>query len=328
MPGKLIISLDFELMWGVRDHLSVETYGDAILGGRMAIPRILSLFEQYGIRATWATVGLLFAASRREMQDYMPAILPRYANRSLGNHDAVWNDVGDNEQVDPLHFGRSLLDQIASTDGQEIASHTFAHYYCLEEGQTLEAFAADTDASLAIARSADHELRSIVFPRNQYSDAHIKSCADRGIVAFRGQPAGFAYRPMAKQKETMFVRGARLADSVAPVLPRSDPREPSFQAGGVNVAASRFLRPWRKDWPAFSKLHVRHICAEMTRAARGGLQYHLWWHPHNFGRHTEQNLLQLVSILDTFVQLRHDFDMQSCSMADAIQATRHGIELP
>jgi peptidoglycan/xylan/chitin deacetylase (PgdA/CDA1 family) len=323
MPGKLIISLDFELMWGVRDHLSAATYGDAVLGGRRAIPRMLNLFEQYGIHATWATVGLLFAASRREMQDYLPTVLPQYTNRSLGNCDAVWNDVGDNEQVDPLHFGRSLLDQIASTDGQEIASHTFAHYYCLEDGQTLEAFAADIDASLAIARSVGHELRSIVFPRNQYSDAHIKSCADRGIVAFRGQPTGFAYRPMAKREETMFVRGARLVDSVVPVLPRSDPTETIFQAGAINVPASRFLRPWCSDWPTFSKLHVIRICAEMTQAAREDRQYHLWWHPHNFGRNMEQNLAQLVKILDAFAQLRDDFGMKSCSMAGAIPATRY-----
>ena len=318
MTGKFIVSLDFELMWGVRDHMSTATYGDAILGGRKAIPEILRLFERYGIRATWATVGLLFARSRREMLEYMPDILPEYTNFSLGNYETIRHEIGESEEDDPLHFGRSLLDRIAETDGQEIATHTFAHYYCLEDGQTLEAFEADLDASLSIAASTGHELRSIVFPRNQYSDAHIKACADRGIVAFRGQPKEFAYRTMANRDVTRLVRATRLLDSVLPVLPRKDPIEPIAEAGGRDVRASRFLRPWRKDWPGFSTLHVRRICAEMKQAALEGRQFHLWWHPHNFGRNTDQNLVQLTKILNTFARLRHDHGMQSCSMRDAV----------
>ena len=67
MTGTFVISLDFELMWGVRDHRTVAEYGDAVLGGREAIPLMLSRFTEAGIRATWATVGLLFAKTRTEM---------------------------------------------------------------------------------------------------------------------------------------------------------------------------------------------------------------------------------------------------------------------
>ena len=70
MSGNLVVSLDFELMWGVRDHRSLSDYGDAVLGGRQAIPLILERFERAGIRATWATVGLLFAKSRDQMLEY------------------------------------------------------------------------------------------------------------------------------------------------------------------------------------------------------------------------------------------------------------------
>jgi 5-carboxymethyl-2-hydroxymuconic-semialdehyde dehydrogenase len=37
---------------------------------------------------------------------------------------------------------------------QEIATHTFCHYYCLEDGQTAAAFAADLAAAVAAAREA------------------------------------------------------------------------------------------------------------------------------------------------------------------------------
>src|SRR2546426_12614664 len=55
-----IISLDFELFWGVRDVTTLDRYGANLRGVRDAIPAMLRLFSERGIRATWATVGFLF----------------------------------------------------------------------------------------------------------------------------------------------------------------------------------------------------------------------------------------------------------------------------
>jgi len=63
-PGTFVISLDFELMWGVRDLQTKETYGANVLGARLAIPAMLALFEEFGLHVTWATVGLLFFGAR------------------------------------------------------------------------------------------------------------------------------------------------------------------------------------------------------------------------------------------------------------------------
>jgi len=52
-PGALVISLDFELHWGVRDRLSAEgPYRANLLGARAAVPRMLALFEKYGVAVT------------------------------------------------------------------------------------------------------------------------------------------------------------------------------------------------------------------------------------------------------------------------------------
>ena len=59
-PGTLIVSLDFELHWGVRDVKTVAQYRENLLGVRRAIPALLATFADYGIHATWATVGFLF----------------------------------------------------------------------------------------------------------------------------------------------------------------------------------------------------------------------------------------------------------------------------
>lgn len=74
-----MISLDFELLWGVRDHADRDSYGRNVLGAREAIPRILEMFEKHGISATWATVGFLFCESRDELMEILPP--PRPAPR-------------------------------------------------------------------------------------------------------------------------------------------------------------------------------------------------------------------------------------------------------
>ena len=49
MAGQLIVSLDFELFWGMLDCSTLEKYGDNVMGGRAAIPRLLELFRKYGV---------------------------------------------------------------------------------------------------------------------------------------------------------------------------------------------------------------------------------------------------------------------------------------
>ena len=66
---EFMVSLDFELLWGVRDHADRDSYGRNVLGGREAIPRMLDLFAAHEIHATWATVGMLFCESRDELLD-------------------------------------------------------------------------------------------------------------------------------------------------------------------------------------------------------------------------------------------------------------------
>ena len=51
--AALVISLDFELFWGVRDVATLENYGRNLLGARSVVPALLKLFHQYQVHATW-----------------------------------------------------------------------------------------------------------------------------------------------------------------------------------------------------------------------------------------------------------------------------------
>lgn len=314
MAGRFIISLDYELMWGMRDHKTVANYGDAILGGRRAIPEMLKRFKSAGVSATWATVGLLFARDRDEMIDYAPPP-PRYSNPRLSPYDAIRGEIGRDENEDKLHFGRSLLDMIAATEGQEVATHTYSHFYCLEGGPDLNDFGNDLNAAVSIARDAGHTIRSIVFPRNQMTGDHIDVCVRAGVTAYRGPQRGYAYQSRSGAENNYFVRGLRYLDGVAPVY-RPDTASPLPGAAGVNSPASRFLRPFPRQNNLYAKLHIRRICNEMKAAAIGQYDYHLWWHPHNMGRQTDQNLAGLDQILNQYRRLRDQYGMTSATMAE------------
>jgi hypothetical protein len=54
----------------------------------------------------------------------------------------------------------------------------------------------------------------------------------------------------------------------------------------------------------------------MTYAAKKGLVYHLWWHPHNFGADILNNFSFLEKILVHYSQLNQEFDFESVSMQE------------
>ena len=60
MAGTMIVSLDFELFWGMLDCSTLESYGGNVVGGRKAIPRLLELFQKYNFGCNCAVSELLY----------------------------------------------------------------------------------------------------------------------------------------------------------------------------------------------------------------------------------------------------------------------------
>src|SRR5690606_26626155 len=119
--GGLVISLDFELHWGMRDKVSIAGYRDNLLGVRQAIPAMLERFRRHEIHATWATVGLLMFDDRQSMLASLPPehLRPGYSNAALSPYRAL-DSIGPDEASDPFHYGLSLVRQIAAMPHQEI----------------------------------------------------------------------------------------------------------------------------------------------------------------------------------------------------------------
>lgn len=320
MSGAFVISLDFELLWGVRDKRTVADYGANILGVRRAIPAMLDLFTSRGIACTWATVGFLFCADREELTASFPRLRPRYGDPRLSPYDDLAG-LGRDEDSDPYRYGLSLLEQIKARPRQEIGTHTHSHFYCLEEGGTVEAFHADLEAARGVAGRRGVTLTSIVFPRNQVSAPHLGVCRDLGLTAFRGNEDAWFHAASRDSEQTLGKRAFRLVDSYLPIAGPQVHR-PKVVEGLVDVASSRFLRPARRG--PLEKLRLRRIASAMETAARTDRTFHLWWHPHNFGIDTDDNLAFLAAILDRFGELNRRYGMRSMTMAEVAGEVLHG----
>jgi peptidoglycan/xylan/chitin deacetylase (PgdA/CDA1 family) len=322
-PGSLVISLDFELHWGVRDHLPGDgAYRENLLGARRAIPLVLDAFAEHGVAATWATVGMLFAQTSEELERFSPLTRPTYVDHRLYPYAEA---VGADEEEDPIHFGWSLLERIAASPRQEVGSHTFSHYYCLESGQGEASFRADLEAARAIAEYRGLELRSLVLPRNQWNPDYAPIVRQLGFTAYRGVQSGFPYRPRRHhEQQSQPIRAVRLADAYLDLTgPSLTPWDGVIGEDGTgNVAASRYLRPYSRSRRALDTRRLKRIVAAMEQAARERSVFHLWWHPHDFGADTEENMAFLRRVLSAYDELRDHHGLESHTMGEVVDMAR------
>jgi len=320
MPPQFILSLDFELHWGVFDHTPLDEKGRKyFLTTRALIPEILKLFRQENICCTWATVGMLFAENREQIRQFFPNKKPLYKNPKLNAYGLFEkNEVGKNETEDPFHFAPSLIRQILDTPGQELGSHTFSHYYCLEPEADQETFREDLAATQAIANeNFDLYLKSLVLPRNQFSDDLTETIRQAGFSAVRTNPDIWFWKSAATGDEGLTKKFCRLADHYVPLQKTTAfAQNGATKAHLLEVPASRFFRPYIRKFDKCGGqiLKISRIKNEMTAAAAGGKNYHLWWHPHNLATHPEKNMAALRQLIRHFQILRDKYGMKSRGM--------------
>jgi len=353
MPGILTISLDFELHWGGFEKWVLEdrgattqqaatgqatashkkfgpakTYNGYFLNTRLVIPEMLNLFAHYQVHVTWATVGLLMHSNKSELLSHLPVLKPTYKVKELSAYHYMETvGIGEDEQEDPFHYADSLVQQIIGAPHQELGTHTFGHYYCNEAGQSTEQFRADLNAAQKAAGKYGVVLRSLVFPRNQFNDAYLKVCVDAGIRAVRSNPVDWFWKIDSTQAESKWKRFNRGLDAYFPVGSHNSYRLsdiPVRDQFPVCIPASRLLRPYRPGEAYLNDLKIKRINSEMTRAAQRGEVYHVWWHPHNFGRYPIQSLRALEQILDHYAACRNRYGMESRTMGEVAEL-REGV---
>jgi len=312
----MVVSLDFELYWGVRDQVPLDrSERNRLLAARSLVPRILDLFEEFSIHATWATVGLLFARSREEAEAFRPKNEPSYVDQRLNPYREL---LGAGEADDPFHFAPSLISLIASREGQEIASHSFSHYYCMEPGQTAADFEADLRGAIAIADHAGYKLLSYVFPRNQVNPEYLDVLQRYGVRIYRGNEEVAIKRAASfSSQRRIHKRVGRLLDAYVSVCgdqlaPWPSPRSPAL------IRPSRYLRSSTAVLRYLEPRLLQRIRNQMKAAVEQGQIFHLWWHPEDFAADGEHSLRFLREVLTTFNAYREAYGMKSLSMAETL----------
>jgi peptidoglycan/xylan/chitin deacetylase (PgdA/CDA1 family) len=315
--GKFVISLDVELLWGVRDVIGIPQYGQNIKGVHEVIPRLLNAFNQYQVKATFAIVGFLFFENKLELLNNLPDKLPNYINKSLSPYLGHFNLVGENFDEDPYHYCLHQIRLIQKYPEMEIGTHTFSHYYCLENGQIISDFKEDISNAQRIANKCGIKLTSLVFPRNQYGDEYLKASAESGIICYRGNEHSWIYKPSSADKENLFRRAIRLMDAYINISGHNCYTNENLKGKYlINIPSSRFLRPYTKKLKVLETLRLNRIKTGMTYAAKNNCTYHLWWHPHNFGINQEENFAFLKKILEHYKNLNSKYKFQSHTMTE------------
>ncbi len=140
-------------------------------------------------------------------------------------------------------------------------------------------------------------------------------CREMGFTSFRGNEKSWLFSSESFEFRFFVRRPFRLLDSYYNLSGQNCYSFEEMKNGGIiNIPSSRFLRPYSKRLKAFENLRLKRIKDSMTFAAKKGLVYHLWWHPHNFGVNVSNNFSFLENILLHFSQLKKEFDFESCSM--------------
>lgn len=310
--GCLVISLDFEMMWGNLERWTLDGYGKTNVSNvRLVIDRMLSLFEKYHVHVTFATVGLLMHENKAEAIKSQPNIKPSYRNDRLSPYENNYM-VSLEDKNAYLYFAPDEIKKLCVYDGIEMATHTYCHYFCWEEGQTKEQFESDIKTAVEIAERKGISLKSIVFPRNNVADDYLEVCTRYGITSYRGNPKKFFEKKKGLARKWM--RIGRILDNYFNLGNKTSYQEPVMFNGMLNIPASRMLRPYSKKLQLLEPLRLRRIKNELKYAAKHNEIYHIWWHPHNFGANMDKNMAILEEVLKSYSDCQKKYGMTSLTM--------------
>ena len=297
--GTVIISLDFEMNWGMHHVLGRDSqdYRTSLAREPEIAERLLKELLDRGIRATWATVGAIACTGWKEYWRRAPAP-PAYQVRKL----AVGHDLERSDPGGALHFAPATVERIARAPGQDLGCHTFSHVLCARPGSTADDLELDAEAFLQLWRERFGAApRSFVYPCNESCFADRLASSGFRVVRTLARPES-PYRLWRRVHNTfgLFVR-------------------PTYQASAVNVdgiretVGSAFVR-FDLPGPAWA-LQAQRIRSALRRPVAGRC-LHLWWHPHNLGAEPVRRIDRARTLLDDVAEAMRTGPLRSCNMAD------------
>jgi len=312
--GIFTISLDFELIWGTLDLPYYKKFEHlCALERQEVLGRLLDLFAEFEISATWCTVGHLFldhCGAGCSQEDGLSEKHPELVRSAAADTLRLGRDPGTSEDRDPVFYGRKLIKMIRECGvEQEIGSHGFSHVLLGDPECSAATARSEIAAAVKAATELGIEMRSFAFPRNKVG--HLPLLAEFGFNCYRGQDEVW-YESVAQRK--WYHRAAHLADvfvAAAPpaVLPHWDP------IGLWNIPGSMLFTPSfgaRKFIPV--SLRTARARKGLRAAARERGIFHMWFHPTDLVERRKAMLDGLRRVFETAAEMRAKGELDILSM--------------
>lgn len=298
--GVLIVSIDVEMSWGLihRPHDDYEFVDE-----RAQMRRLLDVFDQYSIPATWAFVGHLLLERCQQVDGVAH---PELVRPTYDWFDGDWlgADPCDDWTTSPTWYAPDLVAEVRGRrTPHEIGSHAFSHLIAGDPGCSEAAFRSD----LRLSRRAAHDLgvpvTAFVYPRNQYGFVHALS--EEGFTTYRG-PRTDAFAGMNDH-----VRRLRRVTDLA--FPSSiSAVRPVATSGAWNLPAT-YLHD--VGAPRRYRLRVMQARRRLLQASRHRSLFHVWFHPHNVAHETERWFEGFEVLLRHAARLRDQGRLDTLTMS-------------
>jgi peptidoglycan/xylan/chitin deacetylase (PgdA/CDA1 family) len=308
--GVFIISLDFELTWGTLDILGPDKWNKIYkLEREVIIDRLLDLFIEFDIPATWCILGHLFLDRCAPVGGRKHPEIVR-ARHAWHPEDWFVRDPCTTVEEAPIFYGRDLVEKIRDCPvPQEIGSHSFSHVIFGDPGCSAEAARSELAECLRLAREMQIEMTSFVFPRNEIG--HLEVLEELGFKCYRGvEPNWFenAGYPHNLQRLMRLIDVLRAAKPPV-VLPERE------ENGLWNIPASAMYFPANGVRRYISiERRVKRCIKGLDAAAAEKKIFHLWFHPTNMADEMEKMFAGLRKILEHAAALRKRGDLDILPM--------------
>jgi peptidoglycan/xylan/chitin deacetylase (PgdA/CDA1 family) len=259
MAGKLTISIDLELAWGVWDHLTPEDLRLAESAERAICTALIELFDRHHVPATWAVVA---------------ALLDEESARSRPGPKMCW-------------FAPDIVERLRrNTAGHEIGSHSGRHIYF--DGASAAEARADLEFARGIHRAHGLAFDAFVFPRG--AAGHLDVVSAVGLKVFNAADVGWVEG--ARRLGRRAGQVANLADKLLPIPPA--PAQAEQRGALIHIPKSMLLMGRnglrRFVLPPITRAKLQ---AGLARAQRSGGIFHFWFHPSNFYYRRDEQLATL-----------------------------------
>jgi hypothetical protein len=266
--GKVTLSIDLELAWGVWDTITADELQLAETAERPICTALVDLFDRYQVPATWLVVA---------------ALLDEASARSRPGSKSCW-------------YAPDVIERIVGAKVQhEIGSHGGRHIY-FDQASAAEA-QDDLGFAKGVHRAHGLGFDSFVFPRAAVG--HLDIVADNGLRVVRSRDVGLLRT--VNHRGRLAARAANFIDQFLPVPPQPSWPEALGRLidipGCMQILGRNGLRRFVLPQVTRAKLLIG-----LERARRTGGTFHLWFHPSNFYYRRDEQLATLAWFLERAAQ--------------------------